>query len=432
MITFKRDVKSVSGVFAVDKTDGELRLIFDGRPLNRIFADPEKVELSGPDAFHRLQIPDGEDMYIATCDISAFFHRILVPEWMVQYLALPAVRVGDLPFDVPGFASDDVIHPCCLTLPMGFSASCLISQEIHRFIVSQCPSLKGAREISLADNGLDKVLRYNLFLDDGTFLSTDKAEVDVALEGYIDVMQSHGFPPKWSKVNWASTKGITLGVEFDGRRGSVYLPPAKMVALIADTNRMLRSDCASAHEMQVLLGRWTWAMMPRREALSVFQAAYAFAATGQSSIRLWSTVARELRAAVGLAPLLVSDLRRPWAPWAMASDASLYAQGVTYAAIGPLNAADIATAARVAAKASPPVDDDRAPIGPRPLLTGARRTSAGVRSYVGRSRWSMHVCLLFLEAPWLHHAPGGFCCLHCLAVALVQASWATLAGSTLP
>jgi hypothetical protein len=234
--------------------------------------------------------------------------------------------------------------------------------------------------------------------------------VDRALEDYIAVLQNCGFPPKWTKVHWASTKGISLGVEIDGLKGTVSLAPDKMVSLISDTLRTLRQDAASAHDMQVLLGRWVWAMLPRREALSVFQASYAFAATGAPSSRLWSKVAAELKAAVGLAPLLVANLRSPWAPWALASDASLYAQGVTYTDVAPETAARLSASARVSAKASLPVNERRTPIGPRPVLGGARQPAPGVRDFVRRARWRTCVSSLWKYPGFITHLEASAAC----------------------
>ena len=53
---------------------------------------------------------------------------------------------------------------------------------------------------------------------------------------------------------------------------------------------LLDKGVASGHDVQIIVGHITWAMLLRREALAILSAVYAFARLGSDPIRLWATV----------------------------------------------------------------------------------------------------------------------------------------------
>lgn len=56
--------------------------------------------------------------------------------------------------------------------------------------------------------------------------------------------------------------------------------------------------------------------------MSVFRALYDYSAKGFGQQKLWETAIRECKIFVGILPLLISNLRRPWAKTIVCSDAS--------------------------------------------------------------------------------------------------------------
>src|SRR6185312_15045678 len=96
-----------------------------------------------------------------------------------------------------------------------------------------------------------------------------------------------------------------------------------------------------------LLGKWTWAMLVRRPSLAVFTAVYRFVETARWRVfRIWPSVARELRVAMGLVPLLFADVAAPWAPLIVATDASEFGEGVVARRADPAEAESEAALAR--------------------------------------------------------------------------------------
>ena len=72
MIDFDRTATSVITPFFVSKKSGKLRLVLDCRASNLLFAHPPDIALAAGYTFAQLEIPDGENMYIAQSDVRLF------------------------------------------------------------------------------------------------------------------------------------------------------------------------------------------------------------------------------------------------------------------------------------------------------------------------------------------------------------------------
>jgi hypothetical protein len=164
----------------------------------------------------------------------------------------------------------------------------------------------------------------------------------------------------------------------------VALAADKQVRLVRDTRALLNHGSCTGHEMQVLVGRWTWCMLVRREALSAFSSVYRFGQIVTSSRALWPSVRAELETAVGLMPLLFADLSQGWFKHAVASDASLWAQGVVYTPVAPAVASELA---HRSASAAPKPRTSPQP----PRLLPRREPPTAVSSFVGKARWKVCV-----------------------------------------
>lgn len=378
MLDWRRQVRAVAGVFSVPKPEGRQRPIINCEQANGVWRDPDKVILAGPDAIGELEVPEGKTLFVAQSDISNFFHRILLPEWMVPYFALPRVRVSELPFPLPGFGPDEFVYPCCRTLPMGWTHSPLLAQHVHQTVVSRCPSFHASAQLLPAGFRDLASPRHLIYLDDFNIFGVGCPDrLNEMLDEYLSVLRACGFPPKVSKVKRASVRCVSLGLEVDGGRRRVALAADKQLRLIRDTRAVLARGACTGHDLQVLVGRWTWCMLVRRESLSAFSSVYRFGAIVTESAALWPSVRAELEVAVGLMPLLFADLSLGWFKHAVASDASLWAQGVVYAPVDPEVASTLAHDGAAAAPKDPT---------PRQLLP-RRQSPASVTEFVKRAGW---------------------------------------------
>ena len=73
-------------------------------------------------------------------------------------------------------------------------------------------------------------------------------------------------------------------------------------------NYILDCGVASGHDIQVLVGHITWAMLFHREALAILSSVYAHARLGTEPIRLWETVRCEVRQVADVLPLFSATL----------------------------------------------------------------------------------------------------------------------------
>lgn len=334
MLTFTTEPKAVNGYFAVPKDEQSDRLIIDCRPANAFFVDSPAVSLPTPDLIAQLRAPLGRPLYVSKLDISDCYHRLVVPRWMSEYFALPAVPTSLFPGLAERFGSNSRVYPCLRTLPMGFSHSVFLAQTVHEHLAETETGLRREDRVMRGnDTGLDR-LRYHLYIDDAAFISTSRSECRRALEAHIRTLNSRGLDVKPSKVVPPSCEGVdVVGVELHGRDGSFGLAPAKLRRLCSATIRLLERGSATGLELSVLLGRWTWAILPVRPAFAIFCSVYRFIEVAASEYTLWPSVKRELELVLSLAPLLWVDMRTQVSSTVVATDSSSFALGVTYAEV---------------------------------------------------------------------------------------------------
>jgi hypothetical protein len=187
------------------------------------------------------------------------------------------------------------------------------------------------------DLRLDR-LRHSIYIDDLILLTTDDDGEDarVAMLQYLDACAVHfGWVVKVAKTVWPTIDGADcLGIYVWGRGFLATVHPSKLRALCETTLKIVRSGSASEDAIRSIVGSWTWAMLVRRPSLSVFDKVFAFMRVAGSGSSLWPSVITELLVAIGLAPLLVANLRSNPFPKIGAVDASSLGCGVVAAAVG--------------------------------------------------------------------------------------------------
>lgn len=326
MVSFTDSPVVVNAVFAVRKDGDRQRLIIDARGANLCFADSPLVELPNPEVTAALQVPQGAKLYTAKVDLDNFYHRLLLPEWMQPFFALPAVPSGLL--GVPG--PDRMVYPCCRTLPMGWSHSVYLAQAAHESVLRMAGFSDQDRLCAASsDKRVDRT-RHQVYIDDLMMFGLDPVAIALAQDRYLAVVTRIGLPPKLSKLVRPTCGRVEcLGIEVDGSALTIGLAPAKLWSLIVSTRLLISRGACTGLELAQLVGRWTWAMMPCRPALAVFGSVYRFIEkAGRRRFALWSSAVRELEAATGLAPLLRSSLSDRLFSRAVAVDASSTGLGV--------------------------------------------------------------------------------------------------------
>lgn len=410
MVDFTRTPKVVNGVFGVPKDGDSIRLIVDARPANRVFIPSPKVELPTPDLLTELAVDPSRPLYVAKVDLDNFYHRLVLPAWLRPYFALPPVRAGDVSPELANqYGLSTLVYPCCTRLPMGWSHSVYLAQQAHEHFLSTCTSLLPADRLTASSDRFVNRARHAVYIDDLNLLGHDRLRLEQLQDEYIAAVQTRGLVVKWTKVVCPSLSGVeVIGVAIDGRAHTFGLSVPKLRKLQVDTAVLLRRGSCTGLELQRLVGRWTWAMLARRPALSTFNAVYRFCqVAGARLFTVWPTVRRELQVAVRLAPLLWCSLRHDWFPDAVATDASMEGLGVVALAT---QAEDLADAAAEPVHVPEP--------GVFPALHPSLRPVLASRSRViVSSRWRDHEHINVLELRavstalrWIASRPAGVDC----------------------
>lgn len=331
MVDFTTEPKVVNSVFCLDKPDSSQRFLINAVPANKFFADPPNPRLPSPDLVASLLPSRPSKLFAAKVDLECFYFYLALPSWLVPFFAMPSVRAGDVSAVLAAkFGADTLVFPCFNRLPMGWNHSVFVAQaaHIHALISAKVLCLD---DMLSSDNDfrLDRV-RWFIYIDDFCIIGSDPVLLRKLQDAYLAAVRSFGLIPKSSKLFLPSSDPIPLlGLDFNGASGIYGLSVAKLSCLRADTERFVCSATATGLQLAALLGRWAWAMMVRRSALSVFSAVFNFVqAAGAVKFSIWCSVRKELSVASRLAPLLFASLLdRPF-PVPVAVDASGSGAGV--------------------------------------------------------------------------------------------------------
>lgn len=324
--------KAVNGFHSTEKSGGKLRLILNAKPANALFTAPPKTTLPNPGIVAQLLHAQPSQIFTCKTDMSNFFYQFRLPDAYLPFFALPPVRARTIGFGAE-YGDDTVIYPCLNRLPMGWSHSVTIAQDAHRHLVYSSGLLSPSDEITVGGDTLLTRTRHCIYIDDLVLISSDPTHIAGLQRDYIDLAQRHGFPVNADKTVLPTSRPTdVLGVQLDGLNGTYGVSLLKLGKLVSQTEHIVRRGWASGDEVESLIGSWTWAMLVRRPTLAVFSAVYRFIRTASYRVfNLWPSVAAELRAVVGLAPLMFVDLRTGFFDRVVASDASMSGLGVVAA-----------------------------------------------------------------------------------------------------
>jgi hypothetical protein len=327
--------KAVNGMFGVPKPDGSIRVIIAAVPANRYFPDPPDPDLPTPSSLADLVPVSSSPIFVSKSDQDNYYHRLRTPQWLWDYMALPPVLADELDLQ-SHFGSGTLVYPCCTTLPMGWSHAVFLAQKSHIYFITTKLGWSLQDRISSSDNTLDRP-RWDVYIDDVYQVSHDQQEQQRRHDRYASVSLLHGLQAKESKGQAPTSDPVeVIGCEIDGRRHTVGVSPRRLASLSQETVSVLRAGVCSGDLLSHLLGKWAWAMLIRRPALSVFGSVYRFARiAGARRFALWAVVSHELRCAVGIAPLLFVKLNDKILPRCVAVDASSLGLGVVTAALPP-------------------------------------------------------------------------------------------------
>ena len=325
--------KGKLGVFFVTKKSGQLRLIFDTRLLNQSFTDPPSTDLPSADAFTRLEMPHDQGFYIGSGDLSNAFYTLEVPAGLGEMFTMPHVEAGRM-----GISSIDghpvrpgtQLLPYLTVLPMGWSWALHICQ----MVLMNGIRVAGFDEQSIIGHQRSSVILRDRsdvavagYVDNFGLFGCDRTAVDSGRRAIAGTLRGWGLTVHEEEE--AQSSGDFVGLHFDGVKGHVAVKSSRIVKLKAGIDDLLKKQFCSGHTLQLVLGHCTWAMMCRRESLSLLHHCYQFChAHHKKPTRLWPSVQQELRWVSSILPLLRCKINVGWGPNITASDSSPWGVGV--------------------------------------------------------------------------------------------------------
>ena len=321
------------GVFFVAKKSGKLRLIFDTRRLNQSFRDPPNTDLPSADAFARLETCEGEPFFVGSGDLQNAFYTLGVPPELGRMFTLPSIEAKFLGFDTlhgeplpPGAR----VLPFLTVLPMGWSWALHLCQSVIMNAIqasgfSDC-NIVGDKRPSVRLHTTSHIAAAG-YVDNFAVIGSSPELVNQGLQRISSILRSRGLTVHEEEA--AQSEADFVGLHFSGNKGYLSLKSSRICKLKCAIDELLSQQFCSGRALQVVVGHITWAMMCRREGLSILHSTYSFIHHNPQSVaRLWPSVRKELAWVASLLPLFRMKLNCGWSDDVTASDSSPFGIGV--------------------------------------------------------------------------------------------------------
>ena len=349
-VGLRDNVSSSASVFAVGKSGGALREVWNGSELSAAAALPLRPpHLAGVSALTDLEASPDEPVRVYKRDAKCFFDQLKLPAALQPFFGRPVLLASDILRhtdmgmvelrrhcgDISQLSTYSSLHPVCLTWPMGFSWSSYLAQStlLHCLTVAGFGNGK-----LLADDCAppkDLSLTVSLATDDvmlfarGCSVRARKAvgDIDRAIEGA-------GIIAHTGKNIDDALNTTVIGVDLC--RGMHLTPHAKKMALVVSGLTHFVSTAVRAispEELQTILGHIAWFALLARPIFSCMHRTYEVARLPEAERHTLDDVAAaELLLVTWMLPWIDADLTRPWQDVLLASDASpAYGFGVSVA-----------------------------------------------------------------------------------------------------
>ena len=313
--------------FFVGKKDGRLRMVIDCRRSNCWFHPPDHTPLCTAEALSRIDLDEGDQLFISTADLKDAFYHFQLPCQLRDFFGMRPIFVDSPSADGTSASCRRKRFPRLKVLPMGWNHALFWCQAVHQRVVQEAGATIGS---CLEDKAVapDSEMFHIEYVDNFIVLGTAKARVDEVATSGVEALRNKGLIVH--EVESSEGKIKVLGWEFDKTQLRPLNHRVWRVKLSID--RLLQLGRISGRQLEKVIGHASFICLGRREGLSVFGETYTFIHRHYwSPHRIWSSVRRELRIFSGILPLLWRDLASPWCSQVTATDASTWGLGATTA-----------------------------------------------------------------------------------------------------
>jgi hypothetical protein len=238
------------------------RFILDCRKINQMFRKPFKPKMASAKNLQRLSVEKGGGpVYEAECDLANCFFQIAAEAFMQDSFCFEIELPGSWYIELgishthhgEPIVPNTMYLPCFCVLPMGFSWSMWIVQEMVAHLICEAGVEKTQVLVGnwpcpkFANGVIADPYCHNL-----NFFGLDKDAVNQTLQQVMKVFSEKGF--SLHEISWASTTATPLGCQFDGQGHSVGPKSTKLETLIGACKHMVPDRVVSGHTVEVLLG----------------------------------------------------------------------------------------------------------------------------------------------------------------------------------
>ena len=210
---------------------------------------------------------------------------------------------------------------------MGWSWSLHLCQRAVSHVVEQVI----ASDRLILDRCAGQVIAHRddltgaVYVDNFAVFGANPSKINACLRSIIKRFDQLGIPIH--EVSDASTRGEFLGLELDD--GIFTIKKRRLWKLKYAIETILQRRRASGHILEVLVEHVTWALMLRRDGLSIIDHCYRFVKDHHNKcVPMPPGVLRELRHIRALLPLFRASVHSEWSGSTHASDASPFGLGV--------------------------------------------------------------------------------------------------------
>ncbi len=268
------------------KKSGKLRLVLDTRVANCHFKPPPSVRLPTAAALCSIECAAQQEIYFAGGDIDNAFYRISIPPAAAPFMTLPRIKAKYLAHPMVNgrrVGGETWIVPELLVLPMGWTWSLWYCQTMHEHLLAHHGI---PRDIQVQDRKALAPLSGSeicgaIYVDNFMVVGHDPQTVGLAHSQHVNRMNDLGL--HIHEEADVSTTMSFAGLEFDGASRQVRVSCGRVWKIRLAIDHILGGDRLHGKSLEVVVGHITWALLARRETLSVFSAVYRFIDEHQQS-----------------------------------------------------------------------------------------------------------------------------------------------------
>eukprot|EP00438_Fugacium_kawagutii_P009652 Skav215001 [mRNA] locus=scaffold508:1001281:1007076:- [translate_table: standard] len=351
------DEHETVGLFAVPKDEDWDRLIINPTVLNsRMYPYSRYTKSLAPGALLSLLSLDDEHSFrYCADDLSDFYYTFKVPRARARRNCIGTKVYRS---EVQGLSCFDPSHsgpffPALATLAMGDSHAVEVAQGSHYALL----------QLEAGCMQPSETLEYRKPIPRSNFVELLAIDDHVGVQKVKTSELKHQLPARdtivfeqanraYAKVGLVShagkqrrfeTQGTILGADFDGVRGRVSAPRARVQLLIWVTSIICRKGTCTRQILLSLLGCWIHVILFRRPLLSLIDALFkeGFDKPPNIVFCLSKHARHELMSLCLLGPCAQADLRVEFAPKIFALDASPWGGGIVVADSNPQAVAEL-------------------------------------------------------------------------------------------